>query len=151
MVQVPHEKLVILSELAELGRTQRTIVAKVAEAGYDENASFAVRLALDEALSNAVRHGNCGDPNKRVIVEYCIDDSAVEIAITDEGCGFRPQEVADPTLDENLDRPDGRGIMLMKAYMSEVHYNDRGNRVTIVKRKHCPLPGLPNAAGGAKL
>lgn len=142
MVHLSREKLVIPSELAEICRTQQTIVNKVSEAGFNENAAFAVRLALDEALSNAVRHGNCGDPNKQVVVEYCIDDTGVMITITDEGCGFNPKQVPDPTRDENLHRPNGRGIMLMKAYMSEVRYNDRGNRLTLVKRRDCPLPKM---------
>lgn len=142
MVHLSREKLVIPSELAEICRTQQTIVNKVSEAGFNENAAFAVRLALDEALSNAVRHGNCGDPNKQVVVEYCIDDTEVMITITDEGCGFNPMQVPDPTRDENLHRPNGRGIMLMKAYMSEVCYNDRGNRLTLVKRRDCPLPKM---------
>ena len=142
MVQESRAKLVISSELAEICKTQRTVLGQVSAAGYNKNATFAIKLALDEALNNAVRHGNSGNPDKQVIVEYSIDDSAVQIVITDEGGGFSPRKVRNPTLDENLDRPHGRGIMLMKAYMTDVRYNKRGNRVTLVKRRDCSLPKL---------
>jgi serine/threonine-protein kinase RsbW len=74
------------------------------------------------------------------MVEYTVSPSGVTISVADEGLGFDPGKVADPTLDENLDQPHGRGLMLMKAYMTEVSFNRRGNRVTMSKRSDCPLP-----------
>jgi len=134
------QSLVIPSRLEDAAEVQKRIIRDVDAAGYNENAVFAIRLALEEALSNAVRHGNCGDESKRVSIEYTVDDQAVQIVVEDEGCGFVPHSLPDPTATENLDRPCGRGVMLMKAYMTEVHFNSRGNRVTLVKRRDCPLP-----------
>ena len=128
------------SKLSELPAVQDAILADVNNAGFADKAVFAIRLALDEALANAVRHGNGSDPQKQVQVDWSINDEAFTITVEDEGEGFDPHAVPDCTLDENLTLPSGRGVMLMKAYMSEVTFNDRGNRVTLVKRRDCDLP-----------
>jgi len=106
---------------------------RVKGAGYCADAVFAVKLALEEALINAVKHGNRDDPAKTVTIEYDVDAREVRIAVTDEGEGFRPADVPDPTADENLECPTGRGIMLMRAYMDRVDYNRQGNSVRMVK------------------
>ena len=87
---------------------------------------------MDEALANAIHHGNGNDPTKEVTVEYTVTADNVRIQVCDEGNGFNPTDVPDPTLPENLCKPNGRGIMLMRAYMKDIHYNDRGNCVTLV-------------------
>jgi len=96
---------------------------------------FGVRLALEEALVNAIKHGNGMDPNKSVRVSCHINDIRVRIEIEDEGPGFTPEEVPDPTAEENLERPCGRGIMLMKAFLSHVEYVGRGNMVILEKNR----------------
>ena len=108
--------------------------------GFDGRAVFGLTLSLEEVLTNAVRHGNKQDPEKQVTVEAWIDDVVAVIAVQDEGEGFVPDEVPDCTAEENLLRPHGRGVMLINAYMTEVRYNDRGNRVTLVKRRDCEKP-----------
>lgn len=107
---------------------------------YPPRDVFGVRLALEEALVNAIKHGNAMDPDKHVRVTCEVSYDQVRIEIEDEGPGFNPGEVADPTDDENLDCPGGRGIMLMRAFMNVIEYNDVGNRVTLVK-----LRGVNNA------
>jgi len=139
-----HRKQVVFSSrLCEARSALQAILADVELYAYNEDAVFAIRLGLDEAINNAVRHGNGGDPDKKVTVEYFITDEAFEITITDEGGGFVPSELLDPTAEENLERPCGRGVMLMKAYMSQVAFNERGNRVTMIKYRNCPLPMRP--------
>ena len=133
MADAPTTKLVIPSKLAEVPAVQQAIRDEVQAQGYDEDTVFAVRLALEEALSNAIRHGNCGDESKSVTVEYAIDPKQIRISVADEGCGFQPDTLPDPCAEENLARPHGRGVMLMQAYMDEVSYNDAGNCVTMVK------------------
>jgi serine/threonine-protein kinase RsbW len=71
-----------------------------------------------------------------VEVEYDIDPRRAIITVTDQGEGFNPAVVPDPTIDENLEKPSGRGIMLMRAYMDEVCFNNRGNQVRLVKQNH---------------
>ena len=100
---------------------------------YPPRDVFGVRLALEEALVNAIKHGNAMDPDKRVRVTCEVSYEQVRIEIQDEGPGFSPSDVADPTDDENLDCPGGRGIMLMRAFMNVIEYNAVGNCVTLVK------------------
>ena len=107
-------------------------IAVLLEAGYGEAAAFAIRLALEEALVNGFRHGNKGDPDKQVTVRCSIDPKTVALEVEDEGEGFDPGSVPDPTAEENIEIPSGRGIMLMRAYMSSVEYLPPGNRLRIV-------------------
>ncbi len=94
---------------------------------------FAIHLAVEEALVNAIKHGNHKDPSKSVQFTCRMSGDRIEIQITDEGDGFDPDAVPDPTDEENLEIPSGRGLMLMRCYMSSVEFNPRGNRVTMVK------------------
>jgi len=116
------------------------IVEATEQRGYKREVVFAVRLALDEALVNAVKHGNQSDPQKTVQVEVTIDDDRIVIQIEDQGTGFTPSDLPDPTAEENLGRPHGRGVMLMRAYMTEVDFNERGNRVILIKARDCQRP-----------
>ena len=134
------KRLVIPSSLNEAVKVQQAILAEAEKSGYSDSARFAIRLALDEALSNAINHGNAGDEKKRVTVEYDITEEKACISVGDEGPGFRPEKLPDPTADENLERPHGRGVMLMKAYMTGVCFNKRGNVVTLTKDRCCKLP-----------
>ena len=93
-----------------------------------------MQLALEEGLANAIKHGNKMDPDKQVTVECFLNEDVVRVVIKDEGRGFNLDEVPDPTLPENLDKPSGRGVMLMKAFMDDVLYNDIGNQLTFIKR-----------------
>ena len=112
---------------------QERILKALGELEYSSRDTFSVRLALEEALVNAIKHGNGMDPEKRVRISCEVSPEQVRIEIEDEGSGFVPSEVDDPTEDENLDRPGGRGIMLMRAFMNVINYNEIGNRVTLVK------------------
>ncbi len=92
------------------------------------------RVGLTEALSNAMLYGNGHDPSKRVRVEISVDNGAITARITDQGCGFDPAAVPDPTAPENLMKPGGRGLFLMRELLDEVKFNDEGNCVTLVLR-----------------
>lgn len=140
MGPTPTKRVVFANKLSESPKVLQAILADLTAAGFSQDTVFAIRLAMDEALTNAVRHGNCGDPHKHVTVEYAITDEGFRACVTDEGCGFVPEKLPDPTQPTNLERPCGRGVMLMKAYMSHVSYNEQGNSVTLVKKRDCPLP-----------
>ncbi|MFW6154609.1 MAG: ATP-binding protein [Planctomycetota bacterium] len=109
------------------------VVAEAKARGYCPEAVFAIKLALEEALTNAIKHGNRRDPDKTVRFEYSISPTCAEIRIADQGGGFDPSDLPDPTADENLECPTGRGIMLMRAYMDHVEFNERGNAVRMIK------------------
>ena len=111
------------------------IDAALAAHGYADSEAFAIRLAVEEAVSNGIHHGNRRDPAKVVRVECRIDAETVWIAVEDQGEGFDPKAVPDPTDEANLEIPSGRGIMLMGAYMTEVRYVPPGNRVEMTYRR----------------
>lgn len=95
---------------------------------------FNFRVGLTEALSNAMLYGNSRDPSKRVLVEVALHGGRLEARVTDQGAGFDPNLVPDPTSPENLTRPCGRGLFLMRQLLDEVSFNDQGNQVTLVLR-----------------
>ena len=127
--------MVIASDWKAAKLVERRLLKEVARHGYSEASVFAIKLALEEGLTNAIRHGNGSDPAKKVEVAFDVDANRAVITITDQGKGFDPAAVPDPTADENLEKPSGRGIMLMRAYMDQVSYNQRGNQVVMVKNR----------------
>lgn len=95
---------------------------------------FNFRVSLTEALANAMIYGNGRDPSKRVRVEVVVRRQALRVRVTDQGHGFNCGEVPDPTTPDKIECPGGRGIFLMRKLMDEVHFNKRGNAVTLVLR-----------------
>ncbi|QNN24210.1 ATP-binding protein [Planctomycetales bacterium ZRK34] len=128
-------KLVLESRLEEVSRVEEAIIAAAQEHDYNGHDQFAIKLALEEALANAIKHGNQSDPQKQVIVEFKVDAKEFSITVSDQGGGFDPACVPDPTLDENLEKPFGRGVMLMNTYMNHISYSPKGNSVTMVRHR----------------
>jgi serine/threonine-protein kinase RsbW len=114
------------------------ILPKLEANNFSQEDIFAVHLALEEALINAVKHGNKMNPDKEVKIDYSVSPDKVEISMTDQGDGFDPEAVPDPRLGENLYKNEGRGLLLMKSYMDVVEFNERGNRVCMVRYKEKP-------------
>jgi serine/threonine-protein kinase RsbW len=112
------------------------LMAALQHDGWHERDIFGIHLAVEEALVNAIRHGNCSDSEKQVHVVCKLGPHRMLVEITDEGPGFNPEAVPDCTADENLDRPSGRGIMLMRNYMTRVEYVDGGCRVVMEKQRN---------------
>ena len=114
-------------------RLLERIVTELHAAGFVQREIGSIELSVTEALVNAVRHGNGNDSGRRVRVAYSIEGAEFAIQIEDEGEGFVRQDVLDPTLAENVWRPCGRGLLLMRSLMNEVEFNETGNRVTLRK------------------
>lgn len=131
----PPRRLVvnIPSSLSAGRAVQKQILDDVRRNGVEGNAFFAINLALEEALTNAIRHGNRLDPGKRVHIEAEVTPQRVEILIEDEGPGFDRANIPDPTASENLEKCSGRGILLIEAYMSSVSWERGGRRLRMVK------------------
>ena len=129
---------VLPTRLEAIRETEREVLGRLEALGYDEDHRFAVRLAFEEALVNAMRHGNRMEPSCQVRLAYRVSPERVELRITDEGKGFDSAAVPDPTADENLNKPCGRGIMLMRSYMDEVSYTSAGREVRLVKYRRTP-------------
>jgi serine/threonine-protein kinase RsbW len=134
MTSTADDFSVSIASDTSLGRQiQERIIGLLEGRSYSDHDLFGVRLALEEALVNAIKHGNGMDPGKQVHVDCSFTDDRVTIVIEDEGTGFDVTEVPDPTIEENLDKPGGRGIMLMRSFMNQVEYNDAGNRLVLEK------------------
>lgn len=112
---------------------QKKVLSGLEKFTKDERVVFAVGLSLEEAVVNAMRHGNKLDPGKYVTVEYEVSKYKIKIIVTDEGEGFDLDSVPDPTTEENLGADHGRGILLMREYMHEVTYDNKGNKVILVR------------------
>lgn len=106
--------------------------------GYPRKDLFAVMLALREAATNAFQHGNHGDPAKHVRVSYLVTPTEVLIEVEDQGRGFDPNLVPHPLSMANPARASGRGLFLMRVYMSWVSFNRAGNRMLLCRRRSPP-------------
>jgi serine/threonine-protein kinase RsbW len=122
-------RFVLNNRREEIELAEQSLLRAVEERRYDRTSVFAIRLALEEALNNAFKHGNKGDPRKTVRMECRVDPNIVVIDIEDQGEGFDPDSVPDPTEQENVEIPSGRGLTLMRAFMTEVMIHPPGNRV----------------------
>jgi len=118
---------------AEMDEVLSAVHDALVGAGYPERALFEVRLALEEALVNALKHGNRGDSRKHVSVQWEVNAHRVLLAVEDQGHGFDPAGLPDPLAPENLCKPSGRGVLLMRHCLTWVRYNGRGNRVTLCR------------------
>lgn len=121
------------SDVRHLGPAVEEVVRVAERLGLSgSRARLNLRVAVGEALSNAVLYGNRQDPDKTVRVAARFSAGAVRVSVADEGEGFDPEDVGDPTLPENRGRSSGRGLFLLRTLMDEVRYNDVGNRVILV-------------------
>jgi serine/threonine-protein kinase RsbW len=132
-----NEKLIftIHSRLDEAREVQKDILAACQHRNLCCHDFFAVKLALEEALANAIKHGNRHDAQKTVRIEARISRQCIRIVIEDQGPGFDRRCVPDPTAEENLERCSGRGILLIESYMNRVKWDRGGRRLTMEKTR----------------
>jgi len=121
------------NDLRAIERSVELLVERCREAGFDEGRlRFNFRIGVTEALANAMLYGNARDPNKRVIVEADFSPRRVVVRVTDEGRGFDPDSLPDPTLPATRCQAGGRGLFLIRNLMDEVAFNEQGNSITMV-------------------
>lgn len=125
----------ISSDLTAGRRLLDDVLHRLEGLHWSRNDIFAVRLAVDEALVNAIIHGNGSDASKHVQFSCRIFPRTIRVEITDEGSGFDPDVLPDPTAPDRLECPSGRGVMLMRAFMSRVEFQERGNHVVLEKSR----------------
>lgn len=128
-------EVAIPSDTTIAQEVQERIVAELEKRNYTSRDVFGTRLSLEEAITNAIRHGNGNDKSLEVFIRVEITDDLMRVEIEDQGPGFTPAEVPDPTADENLELAGGRGVLLMEAYMTKVEYNAKGNKVLLEKQR----------------
>jgi len=105
------------------------------EMGFNEEDVEQANLAIIEAGSNAIKHGNRNDPNKRVNFQFHLGEDKLTVVVQDEGKGFDTNKLPDPLDPENLLKTNGRGIFLMQICMNEVTFDKKGSEVRMVKYK----------------
>lgn len=124
-------KIELESKLEQLATVEK-LVDSIAEKVSIEGDVYAnILIGVTEAVTNAIVHGNKLDSSKNVTVEYFWNEKSIQFVITDLGDGFNYYSVPDPTLPENIEKEDGRGIFLMNSLADEVIYNDKGNEVSL--------------------
>ena len=129
----PDFVLELPNELDAIDRAVAFLLARGEEAGFErDRLRLNFRVGLTEALVNAILYGNDRDPDKRVRVEAVFDDDKATVRVTDQGPGFDPDAVPDPTLPHRRTEAGGRGVYLIRCLMDHVEYNERGNSVTMV-------------------
>lgn len=121
------------NDLGAIERSVEYLLERCRDAGFDESKlRLNLRVGVAEALANAMLYGNGRDPSKRVVLEAWCGRDEVRIRVTDEGRGFDPDTLPDPTLPHNRTRSRGRGVFLIRQLMDRVEFNDRGNSIEMV-------------------
>ena len=114
---------------ASMDFVQQSVLDGMESFGYGEENRFAVRIAVEEAMANAVLHGHRGDQDQLIEIHWTISSSQVAMFVSDDGRGYNSSAVPDPTADENLTLPSGRGLAMIKAFMTTVHVSDAGRKI----------------------
>jgi serine/threonine-protein kinase RsbW len=104
----------------------------VPKQGLDENLYSNILISLTEAVNNAIVHGNRFDDKKKIVVSYRKQSGQIHLFISDEGSGFDPVNIPDPTDDTCLEKEGGRGVFLMKQLTDEIHFHDHGRTVQLM-------------------
>lgn len=128
-------KYLLPSRIEEISPVVDDLILRIAARRPADGSEIDIEIALREALTNAVVHGNHGDPDRHVDIRCrCGADGAVDITIRDQGEGFDCRALPDPTAGQNRMSGHGRGVYLMRALMDEVRYEDLGR--VVYMRKH---------------
>lgn len=124
-----------VASVEDVARVIGAVAGAMIAAGYSEKEVYRVHLSLEEAVVNAHKHGHGGDWGKPVAVRYHVGPGGVMVQVEDEGAGFDTERVPDPLAPENLERPSGRGLLIMRTYLSGVCHNERGNTICLCKHR----------------
>lgn len=123
--------LVLDSLIVSISQVEQLVDIQAAMFNIDDVVYGKYMLSVVEGMSNAIIHGNKLSTDKKVTFHYSITPERIEVSITDEGPGFNPDLLPDPTAEENLDRDCGRGIFLMKHLSDELHFSNEGRTVNM--------------------
>jgi serine/threonine-protein kinase RsbW len=126
-----YKKLKIESQVANLRIVEKAIDDATAVIGISQDNYGKILVSAMEAVNNAILHGNKSNPEKSVEIEINFKSDELKITVTDEGPGFNPEKVPDPTTPENIEELNGRGIYLMSHLADKIEYNAKGNSVTM--------------------
>jgi serine/threonine-protein kinase RsbW len=123
----------IPSEIKYIRKVSSEILESLSPYGPDEKRLFDIKLCAEEAIRNAIVHGNRADKKLHVRVSYWVEKDKLNIVVEDEGPGFDPEKVPDPTEKGNMFKESGRGVRLIRKLMDKVDFNEKGNRIRMEK------------------
>jgi serine/threonine-protein kinase RsbW len=126
-----YKKISIGSIVGDLRIVENAIDETTALMGISQDNYGKILVCTMEAVNNAILHGNHSNPEKIVDIELSFENNTLQIKVTDEGQGFRPEKVPDPTRPENIEELNGRGIYLMSHLADFIEYSKKGNSVTM--------------------
>jgi serine/threonine-protein kinase RsbW len=126
-----YKRLKIESRISNLRIIENAIDEITGLIGVKQDDYGKIMVAALEAVNNAITHGNKANPQKLVDVEIEFENDEVRITVTDEGDGFRPDKIPDPTMPENIEELSGRGVFLMTKLADSIKINVKGNSVTM--------------------
>ena len=126
-----EETLVLESEMNSISQVEKLIDAQAQMLNIDDEVYGKYMLSVVECVNNAIVHGNKMDKNKKVTMHYHISNTTIEVTVSDEGEGFDPDKLPDPTAEENLERDCGRGIFLMRHLSDELEFANNGRSITM--------------------
>ncbi len=125
--------IVIKSTPEKVVEAIETILAHLKKCKMPMESFFDIKLILSELFVNALNHGNRQDPEKKIFVNYVIEHDKIVFTIQDEGDGFDYLNIHDPALDENILKPSGRGLFLVKSLADFLEFKEKGNVITVGK------------------
>jgi len=123
------KKLTISSEIDNLRAVEKELDDFSAELGIAQDNYGKIMVCAMEAVNNAIIHGNKSDNNKNVFIEMKSEGNDLFISVEDQGAGFKPSEIPDPTKPENIEELSGRGVFLMSRLADKIEFNEKGNMV----------------------
>jgi serine/threonine-protein kinase RsbW len=126
-----YKRLKIESKMSNLRVIENAIDEITGTIGVNQDNYGKILVATLEAVNNAITHGNKADPQKIVDVEIVFENNEIKITVTDEGKGFDPSKIPDPTMPENIEALSGRGVFLMTKLADSIGFNEQGNSVTM--------------------
>ncbi len=126
-----YKKIRIESIISNIRIVENAIDTAIGEIGISGECYGKILVSTLEAVNNAILHGNRSDPSKKVSIIISYDEEILKIMVSDEGPGFRPEEVPDPTFPENREALNGRGVFLMMKLADKIKYSKKGNMVTM--------------------
>lgn len=131
-----QKTLDLSSEMSSLNQLNQFLEENLHWFQLETSTYHALQLAVSEAVSNAIMHGNKLDPSKKVSLEFHVDQANVRISVQDQGKGFNPDSLPDPLASDNLLVSGGRGIFIIRAYADSVHFEDEGRRLVMTFKKN---------------
>lgn len=126
-----NKSLVLPSTLDSINLVEKVIDEVSERQSISPDLYGKILVSVVEAVNNAISHGNKLSKSKKVRIDFTIKDNVLDVAVEDEGAGFNPVNIPDPTAPENIENISGRGVFIMKRYTDKLVYNDKGTKVTL--------------------